>query len=190
MIPEEVLKNTLVDLPRLNSILSFLKMTEHTVGDNAEVGVYKGGTALLIAKNSTKKLFLFDTFNGMPEVNKDLDLHNTGDFNDTSVIYVSELLKDQTNVSIHKGLFPKETGIRIRNRLFSFVHLDCDIYESVKRSLEFFYPRMYLGGIIALDDYNELNCPGAKLAVDEFFKDKPEKPFSFVQSQVAYIIGV
>jgi hypothetical protein len=57
---------------------------------------------------------------------------------------------------------------------FSFVHLDVDLYQPTHDSLAFFYPRMVTGGIIVCDDYGFDSCPGAKKALDDFFRDKEE----------------
>jgi hypothetical protein len=62
-------------------------------------------------------------------------------------------------------------------RLFaviSVVNLDCDLYQPMKSGLEFFYPRMPLGGIMFLHDYSSLYWDGAKLAVDEFCAETGE----------------
>ncbi len=167
--PLQVTKNTLVDYPRLQILADKIEATKHLGGDAAEVGVYKGGTAYLLAnhKGLLQDLFLFDTFNGMPPV-KDIDRHLEGDFNDTSVEMVSQLLSQMTNVHIYKGIFPRQNSEYVDFRQFSFVHLDVDIYDSVTECLAFFTPRMVKGGVILLDDYLEPNCPGAKLATDEF----------------------
>ncbi len=55
------------------------------------------------------------------------------------------------------------------------MHLDADIYEATLDGLKFFYPRMPKGGIILIHDYNALHLVGIKKAIDEFFKDKPER---------------
>ncbi len=169
-VPKEVVNNTLVDYPRLLKIQEELDNTDGLEGDIAEVGVYKGGTALWIALNAagmSRKIFLFDTFDGMPETAA-VDLHQKGDFADTSIQHVDNLLKDSYDYAMYKGIFPRVNSEYVAHRKFSFVHLDVDIYPSVKECLEFFYPRMLKGGVILLDDYNEPNCPGAKLATDEF----------------------
>ena len=75
----------------------------------------------------------------------------------------------------YQGTFPKTAG-PIENLTFCFVHIDVDIYKSVMDCCTFFYPRMEKCGIMIFDDYGFLSCPGAKMAVDEFFYDKPEKP--------------
>jgi hypothetical protein len=47
-----------------------------------------------------------------------------------------------------------------------------DLYQPTYDSLDFFFPRLVKGGVIVCDDYNFSNFPGAKLAWDEYFKDK------------------
>ena len=63
--------------------------------------------------------------------------------------------------------------------------MDVDNYISYKESLEFFYDKMVNGGIIVFDDYNCECCPGANLAIDEFFSSKEEK---LLFDSVYYII--
>jgi hypothetical protein len=58
---------------------------------------------------------------------------------------------------------------------FCFVHIDVDLYQPTRDSLEFFYPRMSPGGMIVCDDYGYVNCPGAKQACDELAADWPER---------------
>jgi hypothetical protein len=56
----------------------------------------------------------------------------------------------------------------------SFVHLDCDIYESYKTCMDYFYPLLSRGGIILFDEYDDPTWPGYNQATDEFLEDKPE----------------
>ncbi len=179
---EQITKNTLVDYPRLGKIVDFVVLTANLPGDIAEVGVYKGGTAKLLTLLTTKRIYLFDTFIGMPPV-KPIDLHREGDFSDTSLKSVDELLYPASNYRLLKGIFPRVNSEYVEYRTFSFVHLDVDIYDSVAECLEFFIPRMDKGGIIALDDYLEPNCPGAKLAADAIAITHGLKIEPTVQSQ-------
>jgi O-methyltransferase len=51
-------------------------------GNFAEIGVYRGGTAKLLANitdGAKRELHLFDTFDGMPDTDS-RDLHTAGDF--------------------------------------------------------------------------------------------------------------
>lgn len=159
-------------------LYQFVKHTIGMEGDIAEVGVYKGGTAKLIAKvaaETTKTVHLFDTFCGMPLTDITKDLHKEGDFSDTSLDEVRTYLKDCNNVQFYPGLF-SDTSDAVSDLQFCLVHIDVDIYKSVADCCEFFYPRMVKGGIMVFDDYGFLSCLGAKMAVDEFFANKPEYP--------------
>lgn len=163
---------TLVDPERLFILYQLAKHVKTLEGSFAEVGVYKGGTARLIY-NTPDSWFmyyhLFDTFEGMPETDPTKDLHRKGDFKDTSLEVVSKLFEnEQGEVRFHKGFFPTSADALSERCEYSLVHVDCDIYKSVKDCCEFFYPRMIKGGVIIFDDYGFPTCPGAKKAVDEF----------------------
>jgi hypothetical protein len=148
-------------------------------GDMAEVGVYKGGTASILARLAEaagKQLHCFDTFAGMPETDPGRDIHRKGHFSDTSLEIVRENIGSTQNVRFYPGFFPATAG-PVENLTFCFVHVDVDIYQSVKDCCSFFYPRVPVGGIMLFDDYGLFSCPGAKMAFDEFFQDKPEKKF-------------
>jgi len=182
---KEVRGYTLVDNDRCAVLFQFIKTIQWLQGDLAEVGVYKGGTAKLIGKTIKqfdKNLYLFDTFEGMPVTDATKDVHKQGDFKDADFIAVTKYLSDCKYTSIQKGFFPV-TGKVIENRKFCFVHVDVDIYQSVKDCCEFFYPRMVEGGVMIFDDYGFPSCPGAKTAVDEFFRDKQEKPIYLTTGQ-------
>ncbi len=47
-------------------------------------------------------------------------------------------------MQFYKGYFP-ETGEPVKDKRFSFVHLDVDLHESTLQALQFFYPRMTPG---------------------------------------------
>lgn len=185
---------TLVDIDRLKRLAQFTLQTNLIEGDIAEIGVYKGGTAYLMAKCSQKSLFLFDTFKGMPKVSSH-DLHHEGDFADTSLQevgrFVSSARTNSKDIHFVEGVFPQSAPKIVEDRQFSLVHIDVDIYQSVKDCLEYFYPRMIKGGIIVLDDVLEPNCPGAKRAFEEFMQGKPESleglGFEPCYSQVAFV---
>lgn len=175
-IPKIVKENTLLGALRLNIIKKHIEETQDLLGDMAEVGVFRGGCSLWMKLHSNKHLFVLDTFEGMPD-SLPVDHHKKGDFKNTSLQHVTELLeayKDQ--VTVLQGIFPKENAEHLSNRKFSLVHIDVDIYESTKECLEFFYPRMLPGSVMVLDDYTTPTCLGAGLAIDEFFADKPHKP--------------
>lgn len=174
----KTIKFTLVDHSRCYLLFKLAKNVTRFPGDVAEVGVYQGGTARFLCQTFSpfnKITYLFDTFEGLPEVNLQKDTqHRKGDFSDTSMELVIDQLKGLKHFHIYKGLFP-DTSKPIEDKKFCFVHIDVDIYEPTKDCCEFFYNRMVNGGIMVFDDYGWAGCPGVKAAVDEFFADKYEE---------------
>lgn len=156
------------------NIFRMVKRTEKLEGDIAEVGVYRGGSAAIMAHfKGNRQLHLFDTFEGLPDVNKEKDILEKGSMNVTSEDMVKGLLKGYNGWQTYKGIFPGTSG-PVENRTFSFVHLDTDLYDGTLQSLGFFYNRMQKGGVIMTHDYSDLLTPGVKEAFDLFFSDKPE----------------
>ncbi|TAL49188.1 macrocin-O-methyltransferase [Patescibacteria group bacterium] len=149
-----------------------VRETEKIKGDIAEVGVYKGGSAKLICEATKKPVHLFDTFEGLPDL---CEIDNPEQFRkgDYSAQFenVKSYLKKYPDVYFYKGLFPSTSEL-VKNKKFSFVHLDVDLYESTLNCLKFFYPKINRGGVIISHDY--LKSEGVKRAFDKFFKDKPE----------------
>lgn len=177
----------------INIILVLLDRTRDVRGDVAECGVFKGASlaaiALFLRENRlAKHVFGLDSFQGFDDsVRKDITLggatdaeKRVGGFEATSLAHVKSKLAGLRlldTVTLIPGYFA-ETLERLPPRRFSFVHLDCDIYDSYCQTLGYFYPRMSLGGIILFDEYDDPPWPGCNLAVDEFLADKPEKPIA------------
>ena len=166
-------------------VYSIAKSQSKLDGDMAEVGVYQGGSAKLIAEvKNEKELYLFDTFEGLPKVSEK-DTHfgtsywKTGEFSNTSLENVENYLSNYKNIYCYKGKFP-ETSEPIKTKKFSFVHLDVDLFQSTIDCLEFFYPRMINGGIILTHDYH---TDGVKQAFNEFCKDKKIPQIQLLGSQ-------
>jgi len=149
-----------------------VKNTQKIDGSIAEVGSYLGGSAKLICEaKENKELYLFDTFEGLPALTK---WDNPKQFQEgyfkSSFEFVKQYLNHYPNVYLYKGLFPA-TSKPIKDKQFSFVHLDVDLHEATLASIVFFYPRMVKGGIIISHDYDET---GVSKAFNDYFSDKPE----------------
>lgn len=152
---------------------------QQLAGSMAEVGVYKGETAMVLHKMLPKRsLHLFDTFQGFPA--DDLK-HESGkaagyspkNFADTSIEAVKKRLGNSDKIHFHCGYFP-DTTAGLENEKFCLVNLDADLYMPTKAALNFFYPRLTKGGVIFIHDYNS-DWEGLKKAVDEFVKGIPEE---------------
>lgn len=149
---------------------NWVSSTKNIDGDLAEVGVYKGGTAKIMREQiPDKTIWLFDTFEGLPDclIPEDIKHDQYVGGCAADIKFVEDLKLD--NVKIIKGVFPDTSDV-IKDKKFSFVHIDTDIYKSTIDSLEFFFPKMTSGGVIIIHDYP--HHPGVMKAADEFLKDK------------------
>lgn len=174
---------TLVSADRLWVLKCLVEQSRALPGEFWEAGVYQGGTALLLRKllQGQAALRLFDTFEGMPETGE-FDTHDKGDFNDSSLEFVTSVVGEGGNVTYHPGLVP-ETFAGLESSRIAFMHVDLDIHDAVAASCAFAYPRLLPGGAMVFDDYGYHTCPGARKAVDEFFADKPESPLALPTGQ-------
>lgn len=177
-------KNNAGDLPRLYALIFNIKqiMEENIPGEMAELGVYKGNSAAMLAhfaKQFNRRLILFDTFSGFDQ--RDLvgtDQKKDIEFIDTSLDQVRALVGDKAATFV-QGRFPESIPPSLFDASFAVVHVDCDLYEPAKTALEFFYPRLSPGGLLIIHDYANPYWPGIKSAVDEYCRLIPERPLVF-----------
>lgn len=151
---------------------------EQVPGDVVECGVYKGGTAALLARTVThsrlpRTLWLFDVFSGMPPaaaVDGPEAPSWVGNLK-SSTHRVARLLRrtgaDLSRIRIVPGLF-QQTFPTVRIPQIALLNVDADWYESVKLCLDTFYDSVVPNGFVSIDDYGA--WPGCRLAVDQFFQ--------------------
>lgn len=167
---KEVHSHTLLTPERLYTLYRLatkIRKSKESV-NLAEVGVYKGGSAKLIAKSCPNlPVYLFDTFTGLPKTNN-LDIHLKGDFSDCSLEKTKEYLADCPNAKIYKGFFP-DSAKELKDLKFALVHIDCDLYQSTRDAIEFFYPRLIKAGVLIFDDYDWWATLGITQAIREQF---------------------
>lgn len=138
----------------------------------AEVGVYNGGSAQYlydIAHARGAKMFLFDTFDGIP-VAGEHDQHQVGDFGDVTPEDMQAMRRRMPEAFRFQASFADAVNSLMAFPPFAFVHADADQYESTRQICAFFRDRMLPGGMILFDDYTYLK--GCRLAVDEAFPDR------------------
>lgn len=140
-------------------------------GAVAEVGVYKGGALISLAKAfSGVEVIGFDTFNGLPaNYDGEDEIHRPGEFK-SQWEEVSAACSEYKNITLVKGVFP-ESAKDFPEKRYSFVHLDLDQWRGTKDALEYFWPRMVPRGTIFFDDYGWRKCPGIKPLVDSWAAD-------------------
>ena len=150
---------------------------EKVAGDFAELGVYQGATASILAalaRRVGRSLYLLDTFAGFAEADLvGIDADRRREFADTSIAAVRDLIGEDS-VHFIAGRFPDSAGQIPDGKTFSLVHLDCNLYLPSKGALEYFWLRLAPGGFLVMHDYSSLRWAGVEKAVDEFFADKAE----------------
>ena len=152
---------SLITPSRLENLVAAAELTRDVPGDMAELGVYKGGSALVLADLMPQKtLHLFDTFSGLPH-NEEWPYNPKGHDLSKGRFYadVEDVIKllIGRDTRFHIGRFSDVTNRPWEHMLpdkpFSFVHIDCDLYQSAKDAIHWFWPRMNVGGIMFFDDY-------------------------------------
>ena len=158
--------------------------TRDLPGNFVECGVARGGSTAMLGlvikrySNRPRRLFSFDSFEGMPEPGE-FDTQNGVAADETGwgtgtcagslegVQQICDTLDVSDHVTLIKGYFedtlaPNKTAIGP----ISLLHLDADWYSSTKTILNELYDQVIPGGLMQYDDYG---CwEGCKKAVDEF----------------------
>ncbi|MBF8267522.1 MAG: macrocin-O-methyltransferase TylF [Dehalococcoidia bacterium] len=175
---------------RLIHFAKLLEMVKDVEGDVVECGVGWGKSLAilgLLVKHSdmSRNLWGFDSFEGLPhptdedspESSRYAKQRMFGEATERAVVTnLSAVGLDdeflQSRVSLVKGWF-SETLPSYGGSTIALLHIDADLYESYKTTLENLWPKVAIGGIVAFDEYHLRMWPGAKKAVDEFFADRP-----------------
>lgn len=121
-----------------------------TVSDDrliCEFGVFKGESINHLAKLTSKTVFGFDSFQGLPEVWG--DTWKKGDF------IVPRLPKVRENVTLVQGWFNESLPPFLKEHpgKIGFLHLDCDLYSSCKIVFEQLEGRLVPGTVIVFDEF-------------------------------------
>ena len=177
-----VYADTMIGLKRLNNLQKCIEIVlkEKIEGDFIETGVWRGGAcifmrAVLAAYGiKDKKIFVADSFEGMPKPNSNKypnDKHDrlyTRTFLSVSKEEVEENFKKygllDKQVVFLKGWF-RDTLPNAPIKKLSILRLDGDMYGSTIESLFNLYPKLSNGGYCIIDDYDLTPC---KTAVDDF----------------------
>ncbi len=164
----------------------------------AECGCWHGLSAYQLAYQLKEtgfrnKFIIFDSFEGLSDFREEdtknnliLDAKKRKKEFACSMKVVQDNLKEFNFIEYKQGWIPERFS-EFSTSKFAFVHIDVDLYQPIKDSLEFFFPRLVSQGIIVLDDYGYLTFPGAKKATDEFMQDRNDF-FLHLPSGSAFII--
>lgn len=193
---KQVRAYTMTSVERLVTLYRAIDYLEENdiPGDVVECGVWKGGSMMLAASrlvernNTSRKLYLFDTYEGMSEptesdktfdnlsANDLLSVEEKSDKVDNVWCYstIEEVKRNLslTNYNLNNIVFVKgkveDTLPHDEIDKIALLRLDTDWYESTKYELDMLYDKLVIGGVLIIDDYGHWS--GAKKAVDEFIK--------------------
>jgi len=194
-------KYTMTSLERMFSLYQSINyiLDNNIEGDFVECGVWRGGSSMMMSlmlksRNvSDRKIYLYDTFEGMSEPS---ELDKTAKGVSATDLMKSEKIDDERSVWCYSSLdnvknnlystgYPMENLIFIQGKVedtltknipgkLALLRLDTDWYESTKIELEVLYPLLVEKGVLIIDDFG--HWEGAKKAVLEYFKSSNNHP--------------
>ena len=173
---------TKVNYPFLGFIqlCSFLPDILEPESTMIEIGSYMGESTLLFASTGLfNKVYAIDPFEIGEEFNTFLEQDSVKlDYPVTG--FIEKEFKTNTryfNFIEHLNEYSYNVADSFNNRSIDFIYIDGDhSYDSVKKDLELYLPKMKEGGVIAGHDYTNLRWPGVVQAVDEAI-GKPDHTF-------------
>lgn len=185
-----------------------VQLLEHVLrrgvaGDVVECGCWKGHSTRMIATTMARlgpgrRLEVFDSFDGGLSDKSPEDRNERFDLSAAQVRREKEIFSSTEHevrraldgfgfVRLHRGWIPERFG-EFGNGPCAFLHVDVDLYQPIKDTLEWFWPRMPAGAVIVLDDHGYCQFPGARLAAEEFFAR--HRPAMFLEMPIGGAFAV
>ena len=188
---------TMTSIERMYSLYLSVEyvLSNNINGSFVECGVWRGGSAMLIAKmlenrNSNRKIYLYDTFEGMSDptdkdvtrdgVDASISLKANINNKEKSVWCLANLVDVQRNLRLThyeesnlvyiQGKVENTIPRVIPNEKIALLRLDTDWYESTKHELTFLFPKLVQNGVLIIDDFGFWK--GCRKAVQEYFKEQ------------------
>jgi O-methyltransferase len=148
-------------------------------GDVVELGCYVGESSKYLMKTlveygSTKKLFVYDSFDGLPELTKweESSGWQPGTLKTTEEVLIGNFKNNNLPLPIiHKDWFKDIPDYKIPEKI-SFAFLDGDFYNSIYDSLTKIYDKVTDGGYIFFHDFMRADLPGVDAAVRDFLSER------------------
>jgi len=163
-------------------------------GSLVECGVWKGGNPVLMATMlreagvTDRKIYLYDTFEGMSEptaVDKNSrgkdarQMMDAADKSNASSVWCYSQI-DEVKQNVLKTGYPEKNLVFVKGKVedtlpgtlpeaIALLRLDTDWYESTLHELRHLYPLLVSKGVLIIDDYGYWE--GCRKAVDEYFAE-------------------
>jgi O-methyltransferase len=194
-IIEKAAPFTMTSHERISALCHAVRyVTKHSIpGDVVECGVWRGGSAMAAAltllgeRDLARRLYLFDTFEGMPpptEVDRAAGSGKSAalllkEADEASLIWAHAPL-DEVRANLASTNYPADRIRFVKGRVedtipreapekIAILRLDTDWYASTRHELIHLYPKLSVGGVLVIDDYG--HWEGARKAVDEYIND-------------------
>lgn len=165
---------------RYYMVCYFANKVKHLEGDFAECGVYKGGYATALMEYTGfaslhKKMWLFDTYNGLVPDHLSAAEIKSGLFEkyshyDDCYEWVCHIFKNKP-VEIIKGTVP-DTLPQCTAAKLCYLSIDMNCTGPEIAAAHFFWDRVVPGGVILLDDYGFIGHEEQHHAFNAFAKEK------------------
>ena len=174
---------------------ALIHITENNIpGDIVECGVYKGaslvvaGHVLKALNDTRRKIYLYDTFEGMLEAGSHDVLVGSG--KDAKEMLSEMGMEkwgdwcrgdlDEVQKNVWKTGYPKDQFVFVKGKVedtipktipgkIALLRVDVDWLEPTYHALTHLFPRLCRNGVLILDDYG--HWEGAKKAVDRYFTE-------------------
>jgi O-methyltransferase len=175
------LEPTIINDDQLDYLVLYLLdcIDNNIDGDVVELGCFVGESSKYLRKSieqseSSKKLYVYDSFEGLPELTKyeEGTGWREGTLNTTEDILTKNFVQNGLELPIiTKSWFKDIPNERLPEKI-SFAFLDGDFYNSIYDSLTKIYDRVENGGYICFHDYDRNDLPGVKAAIVDFFSER------------------
>jgi O-methyltransferase len=174
---------TMIGQSRLHNLreLAATAINQNIPGDFIETGVWRGGACIMMRAvlkafdDTSRRVFVADSFEGLPKPNAELYPADTGDRHYQFPQLAVSLENVQANFAKYrlldaqvvflKGWF-KDTLPGAPIAQLAILRLDGDLYESTMDALHALYHKVSPGGFVIVDDYGAV--PACKRAIHDF----------------------
>jgi O-methyltransferase len=159
-----------------STLVHLLAKSSHIPGDICEFGVNAGRTSCLMAACSSKKLWMYDSCDGLP----------APEGIDGIAVFRGGLAAPASAIenTFNENAVPMATLIpawfcdlkpdQLPDKI-AFAHIDADLYRSTLDALNLVYPRVSSDGIVLFHDWDTGHIPAVEKAIREFMTGKPEQ---------------
>lgn len=172
---------SIINMDQVENLVLYLNdVIENNIdGDVVEFGCYVGESSkylmkTLLENSSDKKLYVYDSFEGLPPLSKweEGTGWRAGTLKSTEEILTSNFTQnDLPTPIIHKDWFKDVPEDKLPEKI-SFAFLDGDFYDSIYDSLNKVFDKVSDGGYICFHDYQRNDLPGVRAAIEDVFGEK------------------